>query len=257
MPGPLTEPPDEWSTTTNYPPGSDEWSGQPRRVEPSAGKYAAGFNPGEKPAAPWFNFMFGGLTAWVKYLRGFVDSTTDEYAYPVVKTRTLVLSPAGAVKGTAPFGTSRVPGWRQRLQGTDQETAAEALYSGSELHWDLHKVLPTGAVLTQVDVMAAPGEALASENTRMHIYIWEATPNFSLPAQDNQVGFEHYAPDNVVSTALHVFSMTGISYTISGTKSCVLKVRARINPANNHLFTVPDVCHAVRLTFTDPGPRNY
>lgn len=225
-------------------------------MEPPAGKYAAGFNPGEKPAAPWINYLFGGLTDWVKYLRGFVDSASDEYVYPAAKTRTLVLSPTGATFGVAPFGTSGNPGWKQRNVGTDQETAAQAIYSGSELIWDLHRVLPTGAVLTQVDAMVTPGEAEV-ENQRMQILVFEASPSFSLPLEGNQVGSEEFAFDTINTTSLHVFSLTGISYTIAGNKSQSLRVRARVDPANSHVFSTPDICHAVRLTFTDPGPRNF
>ena len=78
MPRPSTLP--SWSTTANYPPGTDPWSGTPTTVAPSAGTQAQGFIPNTKSPAQIFNWLWNFVWQWVAYFdtwRTPPSTTTD------------------------------------------------------------------------------------------------------------------------------------------------------------------------------------
>jgi len=58
----------DWATDVNHPAGSDDWSGQPNKVQPSAGKIAAGMQPDEDFFAEWFNWIENNHGLWINYL---------------------------------------------------------------------------------------------------------------------------------------------------------------------------------------------
>jgi hypothetical protein len=60
----------EWATDTNYPAGSDPWSGLPTKRAPSAGEIAQGAEPNTGLAAQHFNYQLGLIGDWVAYLDG-------------------------------------------------------------------------------------------------------------------------------------------------------------------------------------------
>ena len=60
----------EWCTNTNHPAGGDPWSGQPNKVEPSAGKIATGRIPEELPPAEETNWYRNQIAEWINYIAG-------------------------------------------------------------------------------------------------------------------------------------------------------------------------------------------
>lgn len=181
MPGPLFEPPEEFATDTNYPAGSNPWNGNPTRVAPSAGPNAAGLEPEETLPAPWWNYFIGRLTAWVKYLRGFVNETDDEFAYPVTKSRELTISAHNCIPSSSAgiWGSSWTvePITEFSIEGNMYSTADEAV-----LFKDLSFIIPTGSQLDEVAVIVKPGAARAVASNRMKLVIFEQSHNFTTPA---------------------------------------------------------------------------
>lgn len=65
----------EWGTDTNFPAGSDDWSGQPLKVEPSSGKKAGGFVPDTDIPAEEVNYQFNAYAQW---LQGILSCVTGD-----------------------------------------------------------------------------------------------------------------------------------------------------------------------------------
>jgi hypothetical protein len=57
-----------WATNDDYDPGTDPWSGQPLKVEPSSGDKAAGFIPNTRPPPEWVNWFFNKIGGFAAYL---------------------------------------------------------------------------------------------------------------------------------------------------------------------------------------------
>lgn len=68
MSRPSTSP--SFATAANYPAGGSAWSGQPPRVDPSAGVRTQGLTPQVDLPAEYLNFMFGLHGDWLNYLDG-------------------------------------------------------------------------------------------------------------------------------------------------------------------------------------------
>jgi hypothetical protein len=51
------------------------WSTVGTRTEPSSGEKAAGFAPGDRPPASWFNWLWGTLGEWTSYLDNLHNET--------------------------------------------------------------------------------------------------------------------------------------------------------------------------------------
>jgi len=56
-----------WATNTNHAAGGNPWSGQPCKVEPSAGKRSTGFMPTERPPAEQFNWLLHQFSLWERW----------------------------------------------------------------------------------------------------------------------------------------------------------------------------------------------
>lgn len=56
-----------WATATTYPAGGFDWSGQPPRVQPTAGVLAQGFTPATDMPAEYDNWLYGLLFDWINY----------------------------------------------------------------------------------------------------------------------------------------------------------------------------------------------
>lgn len=66
----MTRPTDygEWATDANFPAGSDDWSGQPNKVDPGAGAVATGFIPQNFLAVEEINYLLSIAGKWHEYL---------------------------------------------------------------------------------------------------------------------------------------------------------------------------------------------
>lgn len=67
----------EWATDTDYPSGTDDWSSQPTKVEPSSGEKGTGFIPQDEMAADKLNFILGNHADWIVYLESITGRFGD------------------------------------------------------------------------------------------------------------------------------------------------------------------------------------
>lgn len=59
-----------FATDTNYPAGSQPWSGMPTKVEPPAGTQVKGFEPRRRPPAQYLNWLLHTIYLWLLWLDG-------------------------------------------------------------------------------------------------------------------------------------------------------------------------------------------
>lgn len=136
-----------WATDTNYPAGSDPWSGMPTKRAPSAGEIAVGATPGEGWPAQYLNYQFGLIGEWIEALDGmlagyFGDGSDGDCAFDGTNTFSFasksgndytltrdVYFASATFSGSA---TLRTNGWRIFCRGAI-DTTATAL-SGDVIH---------------------------------------------------------------------------------------------------------------------------
>lgn len=131
--------------------------------------------------------------------------------------------------------------------------------SVSKISWDLNRLLPSGAIIQQIDALVTMGANVA-EASRMEISIENRVPDFTALSLDAGT------PDGPIfvyagaasAGAIELFSLTtahgSIPFTLLSTAVTRLAIRSRAD--TNPLSPVDEV-HAVRISFTDPGPRSY
>lgn len=112
-------------------------------------------------------------------------------------------------------------------------------------------ILPSGATVTACEVLAKPGfaragiDAVQIEWTQI-IHTW-STPAVGTPS--TATGYDDG------TTALQVFGIGGsVSIQASDRRQNSIALQAGNDAATGGRN---DVFHGVRITFTDPGPRNY
>jgi hypothetical protein len=72
----MSEKPDDlpdWAEDDDYPAGSDDWSAQPNKVEPSAGEKGTGFVPQDELAIDILNWLLNNRGAWIKHHEGMLN----------------------------------------------------------------------------------------------------------------------------------------------------------------------------------------
>lgn len=60
----------EWATDTNYADPSEDWDGQPNKVEPSSGMKAAGFIPADELGIDYLNYLLSQHAKWLQHVEG-------------------------------------------------------------------------------------------------------------------------------------------------------------------------------------------
>lgn len=235
MPKP-TDPVFTWATDANYPAGGDAWSGQPTKVEPSAGEKADGFVPDTFPPAEWFNSLFNNTFEYLQYFDDFF-TTSDEIVYPTAKTRTIQV--------TAGCGTADGGSWNNASDW--QATAASQFIT-----FDLKPLLPSGATIISIYMIVNPTSA-ATRN--FHLYWWPhdfgasptpVSPTISGTAATSSAGVQRIgltsgsplSPSGTVGSAPLDFDNYAISAQFESAASS-------------------DRVYALQIEFFDPGPRNF
>ena len=135
----------------------------------------------------------------------------------------------------------------------------ECTENSSRLSWDLGRLLPTGAIVQQVDALVTMGANMATL-LRMQIELENRTPNFEALSLDaGTPDGSIFAEAGAASAgAIELFSLTtavaGIPFTISRANVTTLSIRSRLD---TNPLSPADIVHAVRVSFTDPGARSY
>jgi hypothetical protein len=119
MPRPSTPP--DFATDDDFPAGSDDWSGQPNKVDPG-GLVSTGFIPEQLLKVEHFNYQFGHIADWIDFIRGadgFDDFETDYEEFdagsdPVIVSAAGLIYPGSCTKYTEQAGNPNV-----RVAGDD------------------------------------------------------------------------------------------------------------------------------------------
>lgn len=226
-----------FATDANYTSDGDAWGGTATKVQPSAARQAEGAEP-DTFAAQWFNYMMNAHGQWIEWMEDILDASDDI----LLDSRQLVIDPHRFMA----HGAAGVEWYPTNPTGFYQSQANDG-----ECFLALGRILPHGATLTRVEALVAPGAARATSGDRMELTMTKRTPDFATPSVGSASAvFTSVRDDGTV--ALQVLDSGAISETISSTTEYVISVIA-----GNDGGTNKDLFHALRLTFTDPGPRNF
>jgi hypothetical protein len=111
--------------------------------------------------------------------------------------------------------------------------------------------LPAGCTVTRVDVLIGTSSTRTGTN-RWRALLYVAALGFSVPtATLTQIGTT--LDDGGGATGLDVISFTGLTQSIDTSQDLVVAI---IGPTGS-IPSVDDKLYGVRVTFTDPGPRNF
>lgn len=225
-----------WATDAAYASDGDAWSGDANKVDPGATRQAEGVEPDVFPAE-WFNFHLNALGAHVEYVHSILEADGSE-SIPAV-TRTLILHGSafrGAVRGVvdAPPPGLVVSGDGLNLVVFDTDTL---------LACPLNRLLPFGAAVTRIDLLITPG----THTTGGVFSLRAVNPDFTTPGAGTAVIVDS---ETSSGTSIQVLSLT-VAFAIGATYLHYLIW----DPTD--LLSSADTIHAIRIQYTDPGPRNF
>jgi hypothetical protein len=82
--------PAAWATSTTYPAGSLDWSGQNCKVQPSVGKQAQGITPNTDQPAEEFNWLWNLICLWIQWFLTIPTTASDapQYVYQDASSNT-------------------------------------------------------------------------------------------------------------------------------------------------------------------------
>jgi hypothetical protein len=220
----------------------DPWSGDPTKVDPGAGRIAEGFEPDLLPAA-WLNFVLNAITAWVNYLKTYLNTTTEEFVYPTTKTRRLVLSANQALAVAASSGT---PDWYPNVS-TNVPTLVPRVAAATAT---FPVVVPSGSTITAVEVLVR-SSAVRTGSNRWTVRAFEMSAPWASPAAATatQQGSSTEGGGAIGYAVISVGNLTPFLRIAEYTAHVLVT-----GPTGSLVDT--DELIAVRVTFTDGGPRN-
>jgi hypothetical protein len=230
------------ATNATYAADADPWSGDATKVDPGSTRIAEGFEPDLLPA-PWLNFVLNAVTAWINYLKTYFNTTSEEFVYPTTKTRRLVISANQALAVAASGGTpdwypnvsSNVPALIPRL------AAAVATFP---------VVIPSGSTITAVEVLVR-SSAVRTGSNRWTVRAFEMSAPWSTPAAATatQQGSTTEGGGAIGYAVISVGSLTPFLRLAEYTAHVIVSGPTGSLAATDELI-------ALRVTFTDGGPRN-
>jgi hypothetical protein len=235
------------------------------QIEPSAGEKASGHVPGTRPPARKLNWLMGHIAAWIAWLRddhdriaSYIGGTTglDEWVYPAGSEpgRVVFVSMDDLRWDTAADGTA--PQWSM---GRDPSSSAYLLSRSDYgvVVLPLTPYLRRGMVLSEVKIAYKPGAARTG-GSRSQAGVWREVPDFSV-ASNNPVGA------SIVGAVKSCDTTAGEQFITLATAEIGDPVIAResgsyklgIYAGSDGGAHVPDKIYGIRLSFIDPGPRNF
>lgn len=248
MPAPSPSP-SQWANDANYTNGPE--AGNPTKVTPSTGVQNEGWIPNDKLYPQWLNWWQNLVGLWVDWLESersrlasYIGgaSGSDEWAYPSARAREVLVGPhqGGAEAGWA-LGSL-----------IDRATCSTG---GADMMIDLNAFLPSGAVLNKVEAYVKP-ESTALMDLKVYASAVAAEMDSGTPGDptDTQVGATGQSDGSNAYQNITVDDGAGgdIGHTVDkSANNLVAWVKASSAAAGAEAF------FGLRLTFDDPGPRNY
>lgn len=224
----------DWATLLNYAGGPD--IGTPTKVQAPGVTEADGWRGEQYPPPQYQNFWQNAIAQNVDYIHDVLEATDD---IPAV-SRVLVVSALDYVSNpSAGIDTNEWQALGTRIQ---------SLVNGAGCMIPIR--LPHGSTLTELEMLVDPGEARAGAN-RMAGIVTRNTPDWITPANSTSTVVALFEDD--ATTNLQVMGPPGpISVAITSDSLFAINFAA-----GNTAAAFPDAIHAIRYTFTDPGPRNF
>lgn len=236
MPAPAT-PPFDWATDTNHTAPGEPWDGLATKVNPSAGRQAAGLQPEDNPSAEELNAVLNNFSEWLKYFQGIHESVTKTVLVPAVAG---VRSEAGVTRGWSPFNAS------------PDEGHVESVENGSRLYFDIGSSVPDGCTITDIDIVVEPGAARSGSNriNMTFVVIAQATG-----APGTHTRTAPFSPDtiydNATATAQVIQSDGALSEVVDKSASIyTLMVQSGVDGGSHN----PDTIKGVFITYTTAAP---
>lgn len=245
----------EWASDANYPAGSEAWSGTPTRVEPDPDQLGTGNVPEERPPAQHHNWITGLLADWIAYFAAIIDAD-EEHTYQAPKPRETTLSLLGRVPAV-PMDAGQTPDDADVTWFTSESTGVRSNSNEARILIPLD-FLPDGAVVTAVRLLVDPGVARATVANRMRLDVhrqdvtWGSATIGGTVALGNETN-GHAVDDGTTNQQEIIIDAFDETLTIS-------KATGRLHyifvQAGNDAGSNRDDVLALRVDWTDPGPRN-
>jgi hypothetical protein len=84
--------PSDWATDANYAAGAEPWSGEPTKVEPSAGRKQTGHIPSEILPADWLNYLIADRGEKIEIVQTHFEATCDAFGLTITDANTDALA---------------------------------------------------------------------------------------------------------------------------------------------------------------------
>lgn len=230
------------ATDATFAADGDPWSGDATKVDPGAGRIAEGFEPDLLPA-PWLNFVLNAITAWINYLKTYLNTSTEEFVYPATKTRKKTILPT--VHGTfAAAGAASE--WLPSTIGNSPVLLP--LVDAAKIWIPID--LPSGCTISAVEVIVRSDSARSTPNGWI-VKAFEQSENWTTPAAPTTTQQGSSTEGGLASgySKITVGSLT--PFIIVNEYTAHVEVTAPTGSLGSN-----DALVALRITFTDGGPRN-
>lgn len=227
-----------WSTDENIDDPGSTWDGTPTKVAPGSGMQADGFVPDKDVGAQHLNWLLNLVGGWIEYFGSIIDSN-DEHTYPMPKSRARLIPMSVGQPHT------ELEEW-VFVRSAPQPARWRSERDNAEIEFPLSPFLPTGAVITAIEVaVEAPGGGANVVLVRVdgHDFVNGG------PADDANV-----------ASATGGGGLGGEDITLSGLSEAVentLREHVVRVIANGSGGTDKNSIYWLRVTFDDPGPRNF
>lgn len=246
-----------FATDATYDPGSNPWDGDPTRVALATGLREQGFKPTQRPGAQEFNEIIGVHGDYLEWLDAVTTTAIGgasavDWTYETPPTRTVVINAFHAIDLSATVATG--PGWGGVLI-SGNSYARQAKKDSAVLGVPLNQHVPHGAEITLIEAMVTLG-ATRTGADRVQLSWQQPVLNWSTPSA-TYGALEDTADDGgaaggstVVITCTPTPAIALESLDNAWPVAIVIK-------AGNNASTNPDNLHGLRVTYIDPGPRNF
>lgn len=216
-----------------------------RRLEPATAEKATGFEEGTRSPARKVNWLTGFLADWANYLAAIITSD-EEHVYQSPKSRTVEIWPTAGTTGAWVLDQIVVSGTVPTLLSQE---------NGGHTYFPLAYFVPTGAVITAIEVLLTAGTNTRDPGDRASIGIGVLDNDWDTPDTEDNAGVVGFTEaDGTVG--LQLIQSTGLSYSVDhgggGSIGAIRVTSGDDGGAHNS-----DRLWGVRVTFDDPGPRNF
>jgi len=179
---------------------------------------------------------------------GFVINTTNvnaEFTYGTARTRQIIVS----LRDGDAFAGISAPGSQEWFYESASGYAYwQALSTNAQLYFGLNAYLREGMVITNIEVIVDP----ASTNT-ISTRLKSVTPNFGTPGANpvSEVSVANESSSGASSQVIDLSTSLGAGHTVDrDTRDYFLHIQGGSTAAGDRVY-------GIRLTVTDPGPRNF